>query len=244
MKHSFTLVELLTVISIIAILVGMLIPAVNRARNAAYQTSCLNNLNQLGKAEAMFQADNRQKISSSQDREKEYNQVYCLWQYVGQKTEIFLCPVDAMETTTKSWKTGDDDDVDLRMSYRANSGVHHEKYKDGSDWKLLSNLDYKSYVGKLLALSAVEATSTVLSLAENAQGDDFYADGVTMPSSGYAVLNTNSDAYEFIDFERHNKRRANYLFPDGHAESLDGKQEAPDILKGNAAKFHTAWLKY
>ena len=101
-RRGFTLIELLVVMAIIAILAAMLMPALQRAREAARRTSCLNNLKELGTGLASWQNDHGQLPvnTSGRYRDPAYSGLNepgsweQLWPgYIG-SAELFKCPSD------------------------------------------------------------------------------------------------------------------------------------------------------
>ncbi len=96
-KHQFTLIELLVVIGIIAVLATMLFPAISSMVERANQTSCKNNLKQLGTAIMQYENDNRNKLPyaasdpSAQYKHAENFSVLRLHK-AADASEIFACP--------------------------------------------------------------------------------------------------------------------------------------------------------
>ncbi len=96
-QQGFTLIELLVVIAIIGILIALLLPAVQNAREAARRTQCANNLHQIGIAYNNFYA-NRDENLLMRVNATEWKAM--LAPFLEDKTAVFDCPNDVDEHPT------------------------------------------------------------------------------------------------------------------------------------------------
>ena len=110
-KYHFTLIELLVVIAIMAILAGLLLPALSRARNTAKQISCIGNLKQFGVATQMYGSDNKDQLPQGYNSSISYPGNYhgCDWilellPYVMLK-KLYACPASTAALPNPPWSS-------------------------------------------------------------------------------------------------------------------------------------------
>ena len=124
--RAFTLVELLVVIGIIAILIGLLLPTLARARESSRRAACLSNLRQVAMAMRFYAYDNRDQVPlgyragnkqfNSMVRGSNNRLVLFGWLYAGgymKVPSVFFCPSDndprsMMNTEINPWPPAPD----------------------------------------------------------------------------------------------------------------------------------------
>lgn len=198
-RLAFTLVELLVVIAIIGILVGLLLPAINAARESARRTNCASNMRQVGIAMNLFCDVHRGAFPQSAHTDADRSWIYTLAPFVESCDAIRICPTDKKSNERLAAKM---------TSYTLNGYI--------------AVPDIPGAVTNLNKLQAKAKTMIVFELADAApvsiDSDHVHSYEWFTKANLKSGLTWNLINYD-ISTSRH-ADTANYLYADSHVETI------------------------
>ena len=204
-RFGFTLIELLVVIAIIAVLAGMLLPALARAKESGRRIACVNNMRQLGLAMNMY-ADDQKGYFPVRSTGKPPRWPGALRD--GYKdTRLLLCPSDGLNPATD---TSSPDPADSSpRSYIING------WNDVFQ-ATMTNFSMNAIIGMTIKEEVIrEPSETILFGEKETKSAHYYMDFLETAAG---------NDFEELEHSRHNSTKggggSDYAFADGSARYL------------------------